>query len=484
MASARNLPAVGTMTPLRHARSARSAFAFFLMFLLALLLPLTTARAAPVAQVTPAAPVLVLTVQDAIGPASASYVLRGLDQAQRSGARLVVIELDTPGGLDTSMRQIIQAILASPVPVAVYVQPQGARAASAGTYLLYAAQIAAMAPATTVGAATPVLIGLLGPVHEPTPAASHAKESPKAPDTMEAKRINDAAAFIRGLAQLRGRNADWAEQAVRDAATLTAAEALQDHVIDVIAKDIPDLLSQIDGRTVLVQPGPVTLATRGLAYDSQPPDARQRFMAWITTPGIALVLLIIGIYGLIFEFSSPSFGVAGGVGAVCLLLGLYALQSLPVNYAGLALILLGFMLLVAELLSPSFGALGAGGVVAFIAGGLLLFDRDMPGWGVPLPLVLILAATSAAVILLGCGMALKARRQPLRGGRDGFAGLIGEVLEVSDGEIWAQVQGERWRVRSQQPLASGQRIRVLAVHGLTLEVQPDTDVPTNQGAPP
>lgn len=482
MASARNLLAVGTATPLRHALGARSVFAFFLTLLLSL--AMATAHAAPEAPGTPAAPVLVLTVQDAIGPASATYVQRGLDQAQRSGAKLVVIALDTPGGLDTSMRQIIQAILASPVPVAVYVQPQGARAASAGTYILYAAQIAAMAPATTVGAATPVLIGLLGPVREPPPAAGNGQDAAKAPDTMQAKRVNDAAAFIRGLAQLRGRNADWAEHAVRDAATLTAAEALQDHVIDVIAKDIPDLLNQIDGRTVHAQSRAVTLATRGLAFDIQPPDARQRFMAWITEPGVALVLLIIGIYGLIFEFSSPSFGVAGGVGAVCLLLALFALQSLPVNYVGLALIVLGFVLLVAELLSPSFGALGAGGVVAFIAGGLLLFDRDQPGWGVPLPLVLVLAATSAAVILLGCGMALKARRQPLRGGRDGFAGLSGEVLEVSDGEIWAQVKGERWRVRSQQPLASGQRIRVLAVHGLTLEVQPDTDAPHHQGATP
>ncbi|MEO7954020.1 MAG: nodulation protein NfeD [Polaromonas sp.] len=426
-----------------------------------------------------AAPVLVLTLQDAIGPASADYLVRGLRQARVGGVPLVVVELDTPGGLDSSMRQIIQAILASPVPVAVYVYPQGARAASAGTYILYAAHVAAMAPATTLGAATPVAVGLPGMQREPPSPATNGKPDIRAPasppDAMAAKQVNDAAAFIRGLAQLRGRNAEWAERAVRDAATLTASEALRDKVIDVVAKDLPDLLGQIDGRMVHVQGTDVKLATRGLAFETHPPDWRQRLIAVVTNPVVALVLLMIGFYGLVFEFSSPGIGVAGVAGAICLFLALFALQLLPVNYAGLALILLGLGLLAAELVAPSFGALGAGGVVAFIAGGLLLFDHDAPGYGVPLTMILALALCSAAVIFLAGRMTLKARRQPVLGGREGLPGATGEVLEVSEGEIWAQVQGERWRVTSRQALATGQRIRVLGLHGLTLEVQPETE---------
>ena len=481
MTSTRKLLAGRMMMAARHhKRGLHLCWVFLLALLLALALPAAGA-----------APVLVLTLQDAIGPASADYLLRGLRQARDSGAKLVVVELDTPGGLDTSMRQIIQAILASPVPVAVYVHPEGARAASAGTYILYAAHIAAMAPATTLGAATPVAIGLPGMQREPPPpAASDGKPGARPPagppDAMAAKQVNDAAAFIRGLAQLRGRNAEWAERAVRDAATLTASEALRDKVIDVLAKDLPDLLGQIDGRTVRMQGTDVRLATRGLAFEARPPDWRQRLIAVVANPGVALLLLMVGFYGLIFEFSSPGVGVAGVAGAICLFLALFALQLLPVNYAGLALILLGLGLLAAELVAPSFGALGAGGVVAFIAGGLLLFDHDEPGYGVPLPLILALALSSAVVIFLAGGMALKARRRPVLGGREGLSGATGEVMEVSEGEIWAQVQGERWRVTSQQPLASGQRIRVLGLHGLTLEVQADTDTepgkPKPQGA--
>ncbi len=465
----------------------------YLCFALAVALLLVFAMSA-----VSAAPVLVLKLQDAIGPASADYLIRGIRQAKDSGAPLVVIELDTPGGLDTSMRQIIQTILASPVPVAVYVHPEGARAASAGTYILYAAHVAAMAPATTLGAATPVAIGLPGMDRGPPGKEGDAgkgkgtdkeekpdavKPSASPADTMTAKQVNDAAAFIRGLAQLRGRNAVWAERAVREAVSLTASEALRDKVIDVVAKDLPDLLSQVDGRTVRVQAADVKLATRGLAYEARLPDWRQRLLSVITNPSLALILMMIGIYGLIFEFSSPSFGLAGVAGAICLFLALFALQLLPVNYAALALILLGLALLVAELLSPSFGVFGAGGVIAFIAGGILLFDRDAPGFGVPLSLILALATTSAAVILLGGGLALKAHRRPVVSGREELPGASGEVMEVTDGEVWAQVHGERWRVTSREPLVPGQRIRVVGLHGLTLEVQIDTQ-PTTQGVTP
>lgn len=430
------------------------------------------------------APVTVLEVRDAIGPASADFMIRGIARARETGSALVVIKLDTPGGLDSSMRQIIQAILASPVPVAVYVSPEGARAASAGTYILYAAHIAAMAPATTIGAATPVAIGLPGVERKPagsgeTPDKKRepksAEPAPMAPaDAMTAKQVHDASAFIRGLAQQRGRNAEWAERAVRQAVSLTASEALREKVIDVVATDVSDLLAQADGRTVRTPSGEIKLATRGLAVQTLSPDWRQKLLSVIANPSFALILMMIGIYGLMFEFSSPGFGVAGVAGAICLLLAMFALQMLPTNYAGLALILLGMALLAAEVLTPSFGVLGVGGIVAFIAGGLLLFDRDIPGMGVPLPLLFGLAATSGLLVIFGGGMALRARKRPVVSGSEEMIGAVGEVTSVGQTESWALVHGERWKVQSPEALAPGQRVRVVAMQGLTLEVRPES----------
>ena len=450
-----------------------------------LLLVLTAVSAA-------AAPVLVLEVHEAIGPASAGYVIGGIAQAADGNAPLVVVRLDTPGGLDTSMRKIIQAILASRVPVAVYVSPEGARAASAGTYILYAAHIAAMAPATTLGAATPVAIGLPGSERKPqpddlggkprggtgdAPQGDPGKGEPKAAatpagpaDAMTAKQVHDASAFIRGLAQLRGRNAEWAERAVREAVSLTAGEALRDGVVDIVATDIGDLLTQMDGRRVRVHGAEVTLATRGLAVETLLPDWRMRLLSVIANPSFALILMMVGIYGLMFEFSSPGFGVPGTVGAICLLLALFAFQLLPVNYAGLGLLLLGLALLAAELVTPSVGVLGVGGVVAFVAGGLLLFDSELPGFGVPWPLIFGLAASSAVVVLLGGNMALRARRRPVVSGREELVGARGVVLVRADSGTWAEVRGERWKVASTDALQQGQPIRVVGMHGLTLEV--------------
>jgi membrane-bound serine protease (ClpP class) len=426
-----------------------------------------------------AAPVVVLDVHDAIGPASGDYIVRGIEKAARDGAPLVVIRLDTPGGLDVSMRKIIQAILASPVPVATYVTPEGARAASAGTYILYASHVAAMAPATTLGAATPVAIGMPGTPQQgkPPPADKDAASAPATmPDAMTAKQVHDAAAFIRGLAQQRGRNADWAERAVREAVSLTATEALRERVIDVVARDLNDLLAQIDGRTVRVQGGALTLRTKDLPHELRPPDWRHELLSVIANPSFALILLMIGIYGLLFEFSSPSFGVAGVIGGISLLLALFALQLLPTNYAGLALIALGVAMLVAEAMSPTL-VLGIGGVVAFVAGAILLFDNDIPGYGVPLPLIAALAAVSAAAIVLGGSMALRARRRPVLAGQEEWIGAIGEVVAVDADGAWAQVRGERWKVASASPLSLGQPVRVLGMRGLLLDVQPDNPSP-------
>jgi membrane-bound serine protease (ClpP class) len=368
--------------------------------------------------------------------------------------------------------------------VASFVFPEGSRAASAGTYILYASHIAAMAPSTTLGAATPVALGMPGGRDEPGPASPGASApaggKPPAHDAMTAKQVNDAAAFIRGLAQQRGRNAEWAERAVREAVTLTAQEALRDKVVDAVARDVPDLLAQIDGRRVRVAAGEVTLQTRGAAHERVLPDWRHRLLSVIANPSFALILMMLGIYGLLFEFGSPTFGVAGVVGAICLLLGLFALQLLPVNYAGLALMLVGLAMMGAEVFTPS-GVLGVGGVVAFVFGGILLFDTDEPGYGVPLALLVGLAMGSALLIAVGGSMALRARRRPQQAGREQMIGAPGEVLEVGAGEAWARVHGERWRVRSDAPLATGQRVRVRGMDGLTLDVTLDEK---QKGPPP
>ena len=417
-----------------------------------------------------AAPVVVLQVKDAIGPASADYIMRGIDKAHETGAGLVVIELDTPGGLDTSMRQIIQAILASPVPVATYVSPEGARAASAGTFILYASHVAAMAPSTTLGAATPVAVGAPGGGGGAQPDRGASAPT----DIMSAKQIHDAAAFIRSLAQQRGRNAEWAERAVREAVSLTASEALRESVIDVVARNVPELLAQIDGRRVQVRSGELVLSTRGAPVEVLPPDWRQRLLSVIANPSFALLLMTLGIYGLIFEFSSPGFGVPGVVGAIFLLLALFSLQMLPVNYAGLALLMLGIGLMAAEVVTPAFGVLGVGGAIAFVTGGILMFDRDVPGFGIPVPLLIGLAAMSALSIIGGGSMALRARRRAVETGVEQMIGATAVVLESAGHESWARVHGERWRVHSDVPLASGQRVRVKALRGLILDVVPET----------
>jgi membrane-bound serine protease (ClpP class) len=413
----------------------------------------------------PASPgtAVLMDLEGAIGPASADYVRRGLALAARERAQLVVLQLDTPGGLDSSMRDIIRHILASPVPVATFVAPNGARAASAGTYILYASHIAAMTPASNLGAATPVAIGM------PSPAEK--SSAPAAPaDTLSAKRIADASAYIRSLAQLRGRNADWAEQAVRESVSLSAQEALQKNVVTLIASDVADLLRQLNGRQVPMGKGSVRLATQGMQVMVFEPDWRIRLLSVITEPSLALVLLMVGIYGLLFEFSNPGFVLPGVVGVISLMLALFGLQMLPVNYAGLLLVLLGVAFLIAEGFLPSFGALGAGGIAAFAIGALLLIDNDAPGFGVPVWLVAALSLVSAVFVLVVGGLAAKARRRPVRSGVSTLVGATGELVEFADGEGWAQIEGDYWRVHGAPELRPGSRVRVTHVQDLALQV--------------
>lgn len=426
---------------------------------------------------------LLLTVQDAIGPATSDYIVRGIARAEDQGAALVVIELDTPGGLDTAMRDIIQAILGSSVPVAVYVWPQGARAASAGTYILYASHIAAMAPATNLGAATPIAIGGAPAPPAESPAEEPADEDsengddsrPAAPqprDASERKAINDAVAYIRGLAERRGRNADWAEEAVRDAASVNASRALELGVIDFVARDLDDLFRQIDGLAIEMPGGDVTLATTGLVVERVEADWRTRFLAVISNPTVAYILLLIGIYGLILEGYNPGAILPGVVGAISLLLALFAFQVLPVNYAGLALIVLGVILIIAEFFVASFGALGIGGIAAFIFGSIILMDADVPGFGLPIGLITSVS-TVAALLLLGVvWLAMRSRNRPIVSGSEQMEGEIAAALEDFESEGSVRIYGERWRALSPVPVRKGQRLRVTRVDGLLLHVEP------------
>lgn len=425
-----------------------------------------------------AAPVVVLNVNGAISPGTADYVVRGLKSAAAEQAELVVLKMDTPGGLDTAMRQIIKQIIASPVPVAAFVAPDGARAASAGTYILYASHIAAMAPATNLGAATPINIGIGGIDSQPDEQQGNGKKKdkntvlPAAGSTLQHKQINDASAYIRSLAQMRGRNAQWAEQAVREAVSITASEALKLNVIDVIASDVPDLLHKLDGRKVNVLGVERTLNLTGANIVTQEPDWRSQLLTVIADPSIAYLLMLAGIFGLFFEFSNPGFVLPGVVGAISLLLAMFAFQMLPINYAGLGLIILGLAFMAAEVFMPSFGVIGIGGVVAFVTGSVLLIDTGMPGFGIPWVVIIPVALASALFIFFVAGMALKSWKRPVVTGREQLIGSSGEVLMDFDGKDgWARVHGETWRIRCKQPLRKGQKVRVLNMDGLIFDVE-------------
>ncbi|MDF2096034.1 NfeD family protein [Aquibaculum arenosum] len=459
-----------------------------LLLLLALLLPALpgVGQEAETADAGRPTSALLLSWDGAIGPASADYLSRSLADARDEGHDLVILRLDTPGGLDSSMRQMIREILASPVPVATWVWPRGARAASAGTYLLYASHVAAMAPGTTLGAATPVRVGasvsLQSDGDSPEPEEEAGEEtaeggsSENAPDAMSAKMVEDAVAYIRGLADLHGRNAEWAEKAVREAASLPATEALAENVVDVIAEDPADLLEQLDSRSVVMERGETrALSTESMTIEEQAPDWRAQLLAIISNPNLALVLMMIGIYGLIFEFSNPGALYPGTVGAISLLLGLFSLTILPIDYAGLGLLLLGVVLMTAEAFVPSFGVLGIGGAVSFALGAAMLFDgADVPGF--ELSYWTIGAMTGLSLLLLAVVLRLAARsfRRPVVSGREELIGSRGEVRRWKGTHGRVHAHGEIWQARASGPLTPGQKVRITALDGLTLTVEPDT----------
>lgn len=466
----------------------RSASRLLLALPFVLLLAVTATGAAQEAR----GPVLVLTIDGAIGPATAEYVENGLERASEEGAEAMVLRMDTPGGLDASMRDIIRGILASPVPVVAYVAPRGARAASAGTYIMYASHVAAMAPATNLGAATPVQIGggspLPGPEQprEPEPTGDGeegegADSEDGAPrDAMTAKAVNDAVAYIRGLAELRGRNADWAETAVREAASLSASRAVELNVADLMAADVDALLDSIDGREVEVAGVERTLRTAGAETVRVDPDWRIRLLSLLTNPNIALVLMTLGFYGIIFEIINPGSIFPGVLGVICLTLALYALNVLPVNWAGAALILLGVGFLIAEMFVSSFGVLGVGGIIAFGIGATILFDTGVPGFGISMATIITVSAALGAAMLVLMFMVVRAHRRPVFIGEGSVVGESGTVEEWSDGRGLVRIGGELWHGRG-PALTPGQGVRVVGIKGLTLEVEPEGEQQARKG---
>ncbi|RMG92144.1 MAG: nodulation protein NfeD [Zetaproteobacteria bacterium] len=414
--------------------------------------------------------VLLLDIHGPIGPATAMDVEKAVTQAEQRQTALLILRLDTPGGLDQAMRRIIRSIMNSGVPVAAYVAPSGARAASAGTYILYAAHIAAMAPATNLGAATPIAVGGL-------PGTSKGEKNGKSTDDgdMHRKMVNDAVAYIRSLAELRHRNADWAEKAVRQAASLSASQALRSGVIDLIAENTDVLLNRLDGRSITLADGTTrVLHTRNAVVETIERDWRSRLLGMITHPNIAYILLLLGLYGLFFELANPGFVLPGVIGAISLLLALYAMQLLPIDFTGLALILLGIGFMIAEAFAPSFGILGLGGILAFVIGSLMLMDTQAPGFAISLQLILGLALATAAFFILIVGMALKARRRPVVSGASALVGQLAraETDFSEDGTGTIKLMGELWNARCSLPVKRGDKVRILAVHGLTLSVEP------------
>ena len=445
--------------------------------------------------------VRVVELEGAIGPASADYFMRALEQGGEDGIDLLVLRLDTPGGLDKSMRDMIKAILASPVPVATYVAPNGSRAASAGTYIMYASHVAAMAPATNIGSSTPVNLGGEGSPF-PIPTAPQPPADEEAPEdgeaggedapageteterpsgsAMDRKVVNDAVSYIKGLAELRGRNADWAEATVREASNLTASEALEINVIDLVAASLTELLEAVDGRTVNAGGVDVTISSSNAHIEFIAPDWRYELLGILTDPNVALILLMIGFYGLVLEFYSPGIGVGAVTGIICLLLGAFALQMLPINYAGLALIIVGIALLATEAFTPSFGVFGVGGVIAFVVGAIILMDTDLPAYQISKPVIAGVAAVSVGMMVFVLGAAVRARRAKSASGKESMVGGRAEVVDDFQGKGRVRAFGEVWQAEGDPDVVfeKDSRVTITGFDGLTVQVaanQPEGD---------
>ena len=411
---------------------------------------------------------LILSIDGTINPAVADYLRKGLILANEKKTGLVVIQMNTPGGLDASMRDIIQRILSSPIPIVTYVAPDGARAASAGTYILYASHIAAMAPATNLGAATPIQIGGMGTTKEEE--KSEDGDDKDARSTLEKKIINDASAYIKALADKHNRNAEWAVQAVQEAVSLTAREALELNVINIVADSLEDLLNQLDGYPLMVADESVTISTSFDRVEHFEPSWRYKLLGVISDPTIAYLLLLLGFYGLIYELANPGFLLPGVAGGISLMLALYALQLLPVNYSGLALMILGIGFLVGEAFMPSFGTLGIGGIIAFAAGSLILIDDQ--AMRVALPTIVGTTAASALFIILLMSRVALMRKKPVHTGAEAMVGSLGEARSDFEGSGLVWVNGESWNAQSSVPVKKGDQVRILSISGLDLIVEP------------
>lgn len=410
---------------------------------------------------------LKINIAGAIGPATQDYVEQSIEKAVKEKSEFLIIQLDTPGGLDTAMRGIIQAILSSPIPVISYVAPSGARAASAGTYIVYASHIAAMAPGTNIGAASPVSIGGI-----PSPdSTDNKKKGSESESVMEKKVKQDASAYIKSLAAMRGRNANWAEQAVEKAVSISAIDAYKLNVIDLIADDMDDLLKKINGRSVKLVNKTVTINTDNIAVTTFEPDWRNHFLSILTDPNIAYILMLIGIYGLFFEFSAPGFILPGVIGAISLILALYAFQLLPINYAGFGLLILGIVFMILEGYSPTFGALGVGGIIAFVVGSIFLLEPNVAGYSIAWSVILLMTLLTTAFFITILSLAIRSHRRKVVTGSAAIIAQEGIVIANQE-QLLVRIKGEIWKVNSSEKLKIGQKVRVTKIDGLSLYVEP------------
>lgn len=407
--------------------------------------------------------VIQLDIDGAIGPATQDYIEEGIDYAHAKEASFVLLKMNTPGGFDTATRNIVKTIIASPLPIVTYVAPEGSRAASAGTYILYASHIAAMAPATHLGAATPIPI-------DPFAMGEQPEKTPQVKTTTEKKALSDSLAYIKGLAQLRGRNVEWAEKMVSASESLQSNEALRFGVIDILALNRSDLFKQIDGRTVTVQSQPHVIKAQDVQVEPYERDWRLKFLEVITDPSIAYILLIIGMWGLFFEFVNPGFIFPGVTGAISLLVALYAFQLLPIDYTGLALIIIGIIFMAAEVFVTSYGILGIGGLVAFVVGSILLFDQKeyAPPWAI----IIGMSATSLAFFLVILSLVFRAQRRKVVSGKEALPSTHAIVQEAFKEHGWVRVEGELWKAKTKTPVHAGEKVRIIKCDGLELTIKP------------